>query len=149
ERYIRSESKDAFDRTFRVLRTRIDQFGVAQPTINPNSDKAIISVELPGIQDKDRVRKYLQSTANLQFWEVYTLADPNYGNGWQKMIEAFAVKMGGKAPATDSTVIKDSLALKDSLAKKQVVSNTAVPKPKETLNKKDTSKNLSSILNSD
>ncbi|MBS1655746.1 MAG: protein translocase subunit SecDF, partial [Bacteroidetes bacterium] len=48
---IRSEAKDAFNRTYRVLRTRIDQFGVAQPNINPDADKAIITVELPGIQD--------------------------------------------------------------------------------------------------
>src|SRR5688572_12281654 len=72
--YIRSEARDAFDRTFRVLRTRIDQFGVAQPNINPNRDRGIINVELPGVQDRERVRKYLQSTANLQFWELYTLA---------------------------------------------------------------------------
>ena len=51
-------AKDAFDNTFRVLHTRIDQFGVAQPNINPDRDRGIITVELPGIQDKERVRKY-------------------------------------------------------------------------------------------
>jgi SecD/SecF fusion protein len=75
ENYIHSEALDAFDRTFRVLRTRIDQFGVAQPTINPNRNKGIINVELPGIKDKERVRKILQTTANLQFWETYTYAE--------------------------------------------------------------------------
>ena len=55
--YIRKEAKDAFERTYRVLSTRIDQFGVAQPNINPNPDKGIITVELPGIKDKERVRK--------------------------------------------------------------------------------------------
>ncbi|HEX6333015.1 MAG TPA: protein translocase subunit SecD [Flavisolibacter sp.] len=68
---IRKEANDAFDRTFRVLQTRIDQFGVAQPNINPDRDRDIITVELPGMQDRERVRKYLQSSANLQFWEVY------------------------------------------------------------------------------
>src|SRR5215203_383081 len=68
---IRKEANDAFDRTFRVLRTRIDQFGVAQPNINPDPNRGIITVELPGVQDQERVRKYLQSSANLQFWEVY------------------------------------------------------------------------------
>jgi SecD/SecF fusion protein len=68
---IRKEASDAFDRTFRVLRQRIDQFGVAQPNINPDRERGIITVELPGIQDQERVRRYLQSTANLQFWEVY------------------------------------------------------------------------------
>ena len=75
ENYIHSEALDAFDRTFRVLRTRIDQFGVAQPTINPNRNKGMINVELPGIKDKERVRKILQTTANLQFWETYTYAE--------------------------------------------------------------------------
>ena len=67
ETYIRKSADDAFDRTFKVLRTRIDQFGVAQPNINPNKAKGTINVELPGIKDKERVRKYLQSSANLQF----------------------------------------------------------------------------------
>jgi SecD/SecF fusion protein len=69
--YIRDEANSAFDRTFRVLQTRIDQFGVAQPNINPNKDRGIITVELPGLQDQERVRKYLQSSANLQFWLTY------------------------------------------------------------------------------
>ena len=93
ETYIRREAKDAFDRTFRVLRTRIDQFGVAQPNINPNRDKGIINVELPGIKDMERARKILQTTANLQFWEVYTLQDNNYGASWQKSIDHFNAKM--------------------------------------------------------
>ncbi|RYZ20750.1 MAG: protein translocase subunit SecD [Chitinophagaceae bacterium] len=75
ESAIRAEANDAFDRTFRVLRTRIDQFGVAQPNINPDRDRGIITVELPGIQDQERVRKYLQSSANLQFWEVYNTSE--------------------------------------------------------------------------
>jgi SecD/SecF fusion protein len=72
---IRQEANDAFDRTFRVLRTRIDQFGVAQPNINPDRDRGVITVELPGVQDEERVRKYLQSSANLQFWEVYKIEE--------------------------------------------------------------------------
>lgn len=68
---IREEANAAFDRTFRVLQTRIDQFGVAQPNINPNKEQGIITVELPGLQDQERVRKYLQSSANLQFWLTY------------------------------------------------------------------------------
>lgn len=62
---------DAFDNTFRVIQTRIDKFGVAQPNINKDKDRNIITVELPGIQDPERVRKYLQSSANLEFWPVY------------------------------------------------------------------------------
>lgn len=68
---IREEANAAFERTFRVLQTRIDQFGVAQPNINPNKERGVITVELPGLQDQERVRKYLQSSANLQFWLTY------------------------------------------------------------------------------
>lgn len=75
ESYIRSEASEAFDRTYKKLVNRIDQFGVAQPSINPIRDKSRISVELPGIKDKERVRKLLQSTANLQFWETYRPVD--------------------------------------------------------------------------
>jgi SecD/SecF fusion protein len=86
---IRKEAYEAFDRTFNILRTRIDKFGVAQPNINPERERGIITVELPGIQDRERVRSYLQSTANLQFWECYKMeelqgafaaADIAYGN---------------------------------------------------------------------
>ncbi|HEY1114959.1 MAG TPA: protein translocase subunit SecDF [Chitinophagaceae bacterium] len=104
---IRTEAGDAFNRTFRVLQTRIDQFGVAQPNINPNPERGIITVELPGVQDQERVRKYLQSSANLQFWEVYNISE--LGASVQKADEAFNAVMGGAkvdtaaAPAADTT----------------------------------------------
>ncbi len=104
---IKEEAYSAFDRTFRVLRTRIDQFGVAQPNINPDRNKGIITVELPGIQDQERVRKYLQSSANLQFWEVYNISE--LGASVQKADEAFNILMGGKA--TDTTAIKDTASI--------------------------------------
>jgi SecD/SecF fusion protein len=112
---IRQEAHDAFDRTFRVLRTRIDQFGVAQPNINPDRDRGIITVELPGIQDQERVRKYLQSSANLQFWEVYNISEvaPSIG----KADEAFNALMGGKSvatPATDTTKATADTTKKDT-----------------------------------
>src|SRR5258705_10705541 len=72
---IRKEAGQAINRTYQVLRSRIDQFGVAQPNINLDESKGIITVELPGVDDKDRVRKYLQASANLQFWEVYNIGE--------------------------------------------------------------------------
>ncbi|RPD51742.1 protein translocase subunit SecDF [Paracnuella aquatica] len=104
---IRDEASEAFNRTFRVLRTRIDQFGVAQPNINPDPARGIITVELPGVQDQERVRKYLQSSANLQFWEVYNISE--LGQSIGRADEAFNVIMGGEAaadttkPAVDTT----------------------------------------------
>ncbi|NDF98620.1 MAG: hypothetical protein EB101_06790 [Chitinophagia bacterium] len=94
ETYIRQQARSAFDLTFDRLTTRIDQFGVAQPSINPIPNRGLINVELPGIKDKDRVRKLLQSTANLQFWEVYTLKNNSYAGGWQRTVNAFNAKYG-------------------------------------------------------
>ncbi len=68
---LRLEAQAAIDNTERILRTRIDKFGVTQPTIQKQQYSGRILVELPGVKDKDRVRKVLQSTANLEFWEVY------------------------------------------------------------------------------
>jgi SecD/SecF fusion protein len=70
---IKEISKGAINQTYKILIKRIDKFGVAQPTINLDENRGVINVELAGIQDADRVRKYLQSSANLQFWEVYRI----------------------------------------------------------------------------
>lgn len=71
--FINEQATNAMTQTYGVLRKRIDKFGVAQPTISLDENKGIITVELAGASDPERVRKYLQSTANLQFWEIYTL----------------------------------------------------------------------------
>jgi SecD/SecF fusion protein len=68
---IRREAKDAVQRTYKVLQTRIDKFGVSQPSINLDDNKDIITVELAGVRNPERVRNYLQSTANLEFYETY------------------------------------------------------------------------------
>jgi SecD/SecF fusion protein len=65
--YLKEQSDVAFENTYRILRTRIDKFGVSSPNINKNPAKGIITIELAGANDPERVRKYLQSTANLQF----------------------------------------------------------------------------------
>jgi len=68
---IREETDAAIDNAFNVIRTRIDRFGVAQPNIQPLQTRGRILVELPGIDDPMRVRKLLQGTATLEFWETY------------------------------------------------------------------------------
>ena len=70
---IRKVAQGAIKQTFEILKKRIDKFGVAQPNINPDENKGVINVELAGVRDAARVRKYLQSSANLQFWEVYRI----------------------------------------------------------------------------
>ncbi len=64
-------SKTAINETYKVLLKRIDKFGVAQPNINLDENKGIINVELPGVDNPDRVKKLLSASAHLQFWEVY------------------------------------------------------------------------------
>ncbi len=98
---IRDEAEVAFNNTFNALNKRIDQFGVAQPTISPNPDRGIITVELPGIKDKERVRNYLQSSANLQFWETYR--PDQLINALQQADNDFATLMKGVAADTTSS----------------------------------------------
>jgi SecD/SecF fusion protein len=73
--YLHEMASAAMKQTYQVLQKRIDKFGVAQPSISLDENRGIISVELAGATDPERVRKYLQSTANLQFWEVYNLGE--------------------------------------------------------------------------
>lgn len=72
---IRNESEAAIDRSFQILRTRIDRFGVTQPNIQKLATSGRILVELPGIKDPKRVRKLLQGTAQLEFWETYNFSE--------------------------------------------------------------------------
>ena len=68
---IREETDAAIDNSFNIIRTRIDRFGVAQPNVQPLQTRGRILVELPGIDNPERVRKLLQGTAKLEFWETY------------------------------------------------------------------------------
>ncbi|GCB33494.1 protein translocase subunit SecDF [Bacteroides faecalis] len=76
EKVLREEVKAAVENSYNVLRTRIDRFGVVQPNIQSLEDKmGRIMVELPGIKEPERVRKLLQGSANLEFWETYIAKD--------------------------------------------------------------------------
>jgi len=115
--YLHDQASAAMKQTFLILNNRINQFGVAQPNINLDEAHGIISVELAGASDPDRVRKYLQSTANLQFWEVYNIGElqnslinadkalQNYLNG---------VKSDTTAAGADSTKLAADTAKKDT-----------------------------------
>ena len=106
--YLHDEASAAMRQTYQVLNHRINQFGVAQPSISLDENRAIINVELAGATDPDRVRKYLQSTANLQFWDVYTLRDQDqlFASDFGKANKALQDYLNGvKADSvtTDST----------------------------------------------
>lgn len=73
EKVLREEVDGAVDNSFKVLRTRIDRFGVVQPNIQKLAQQGRILIELPGVKEPARVRKLLQGSANLEFWETYDL----------------------------------------------------------------------------
>ena len=72
---LKLEVEDAISRSFNILRSRIDRFGVTQPNIQRFETAGRILVELPGIKDPERARKLLQSTAQLEFWETYEYSE--------------------------------------------------------------------------
>ena len=106
EAVLREEVKAAVENSYNVLRTRIDRFGVAQPNIQTLEGKmGRIMVELPGIKEPERVRKLLQGSANLEFWETYEAKD----------IIPVLVSADSKAQAILSGNVSDSTAV-DSVA---------------------------------
>lgn len=70
---INAEVEGAIDRSFNILRTRIDRFGTSQPNIQRLPGSGMIQIELPGVDNPERVRKLLQGVAKLEFWEVHEL----------------------------------------------------------------------------
>lgn len=70
EQFLTEEANSAFERSFNIIRTRVDKFGVTQPNVQRAGNNRI-AVELPGIDDPERVRKLLQGSAKLEFWKTY------------------------------------------------------------------------------
>jgi SecD/SecF fusion protein len=106
--YLHEQASAAMRQTYQVLNHRINQFGVAQPSISLDENRAIINVELAGATDPDRVRNYLQSTANLQFWDVYTLQDKDqvFDAGFSRANKALQDYLNGvkaDSASTDTT----------------------------------------------
>ncbi|WP_455610293.1 protein translocase subunit SecDF [Bacteroides sp.] len=122
EKVLRSEVKAAVDNSYNVLRTRIDRFGVVQPNIQSLEDKmGRIMVELPGIKEPERVRKLLQGSANLEFWETYNAKDvaPYLQAADNKLRSILANEASADSVAVDSTaapVVAQATSTADSLA---------------------------------
>ena len=108
ERALRDEVQSAVDNSFNVVRNRIDKFGVVQPNIQKlEGQSGRIMVEMPGIKEPERVRKLLQGSANLEFWETYN-AQEIYPY-WAQLNQKYAAT-GGEATASDS-VATDTTAV--------------------------------------
>src|SRR5256714_7806984 len=138
--YIRQQAVAAMKQTYQVITKRIDKFGVAQPSVSLDESKGIINVELAEPKDPERVRKSLQSTANLQFWELYTIGDLTssveaadkslgaYLNSIKEIDTATtkpSPQINFSSVAGDSTAKKDSLRKTIDTAKKDSTGNTA------------------------
>ena len=124
EKVLREEAKAAVDNSYNVLRTRIDRFGVVQPNIQSLEDKmGRIMVELPGIKEPERVRKLLQGSANLEFWETYNANEvaPYLQSADNKLrvlqsTQTAADSTAVDTVATEAPVVAQATSTTDSLA---------------------------------
>ncbi|MBP5197245.1 MAG: protein translocase subunit SecDF [Bacteroidaceae bacterium] len=115
ENVLRSEVKSAIDNSYNVLRTRIDRFGVVQPNIQAlEGQEGRIMVEMPGIKEPERVRKLLQGSANLEFWETYSTSE----------IVPFLVQLDQKLGAAASAGALDEKADTTAVAEEEVAADT-------------------------
>lgn len=109
---LKEEVKATVDNSFNVLRTRIDRFGVVQPNIQRLETNGRILIELPGIKEPERVRKLLQGSANLEFWETFNLTEI-YGD----LEKANAI-------IAETLASSEAAAPKEEKAEKQAVVNS-------------------------
>ena len=116
---IREELKSAIDNSFNVLRTRIDRFGVVSPNIQRLETTGRILVELPGVKEPERVRKLLQGSANLEFWETYTLPEI-----YQHLVAADNV-LAAALKGTTTTEVEDTVVEQAPVAEETPVADAA------------------------
>lgn len=118
EKALRAEVQSAIDNSYNVVRNRIDKFGVVQPNIQKlEGQEGRIMVEMPGIKEPERIRKLLQGSANLEFWETYNSEE----------ITPYLSQINQRLAAGSSSAAADTTAAKDSTAAK---AETAQDKPK-------------------
>ena len=119
---INKEAQDAIVRTHHVILTRIDKFGVANPNVTLDTKKGIITVELAGVLNPERVRSYLQATAKLQFFETYT--NPEIGPILGSANETLAAYLSGNSDSSANDSTKNAIAGADSTKHKTATSDT-------------------------
>ena len=124
---LRREAETAINNTENIIRKRIDQFGIAQPTVQKQSFSGRILVELPGVDDRERVRTQLKSTANLEFWDTYFSSE--IVGKFQSINDALGRRMHPELFTNDSTAT-DSTAVAEELPKDTTNAETAI----DTLN---------------
>lgn len=126
EKVIREEVNSAIDNSFNVVRTRIDQFGVVQPNIQKvQGAEGRIMVEMPGIREPERMRKLLQGSANLEFWETYNAQEI------APYLQQLDSRLANGGNESDTAKAEKSDSTKKAVAKKPA---TTQAKPKFKLN---------------
>ncbi len=131
--FLRKESKSAIERSFNILRTRIDKFGVTSPNIQLQEGTNRILIELPGVSDPERVRKLLQGSAKLEFWETYENADVFH------LLENLNKALGTLAVSSADSAKKAAPVAKSDTA--------STSKLASLVNKNDVSKKDTALLN--
>jgi SecD/SecF fusion protein len=126
---LKETGAGAIKQTFKILQKRIDKFGVAQPNLNLDLNKGVINVELAGVTNAQRVRDYLQSSANLQFWSVAMLKDANFQKTFFDADKALA-KFLKADTATNLTPAEK--AKRDSLQSGVITTIMALPVDQKT-----------------
>ncbi|MBO4612014.1 MAG: protein translocase subunit SecDF [Bacteroidaceae bacterium] len=107
EKVLREEVKAAISNSYNVLRTRIDRFGVVQPNIQAlEGQEGRIMVEMPGVKEPERVRKLLQGSANLEFWETYN-AEEVYQTLYDLDSRLAAANVGGEEKADTAVAAEE------------------------------------------
>ena len=146
ENALRTEVQSAVDNSFNVVRNRIDKFGVVQPNIQKlEGQSGRIMVEMPGIKEPERVRKLLQGSANLEFWETYNSQEiyPLLAQLNQKYaITGGEAEEETAAEATDSTAVAEAAAATDSVASAAAADDLAAKLAKDKKGDKADSKAL-------
>ena len=122
---LKKEAESAIDNAYTVVERRVNQFGVAQPNIQKIARTGRILVELPGVKEPERVRKLLQGTASLEFWQTYTAQEVS--PFLQELNETIRMQNEGASASDDSAVEADAdttLSLEAQLAASQSDANT-------------------------
>lgn len=100
-RILREEADNAVGLTFQMLKDRIDKFGVTQPNVSLDASRDLILVELPGVDNPQRARNFLQASAKLEFWDVYGITDPGIIDAFLEADRKLDAKMQGDTTTSD------------------------------------------------
>ena len=122
--YLKKQAEDAFDSTYDIIQSRIDQFGLLQPSIQRQDATKRIMIEIPGVDNPARVRNLLQSTANLEFYEVYD--NTEFSSYWAQANQAAKSELAESDTQIEEPKVETETAVEPT-------DSTATEEPKSEL----------------